>query len=152
MSEDKLQTEVLDDESDWAFRYGQEARLRVELQKRYAACIYNIGVVLHQFEQVLEGVSKEEDDWIKKLPNYVDEIFDLGCLVQQFIVNPVGNDEQATRLKELAAECQRNVENALTNKALDELVENSARQHLEDLKDDRRVGASLAGTEASKTW
>jgi hypothetical protein len=120
MTEDTTTPQVEEEtEAGWAFRYGQEARIRAELETRYAACIYDIGIVIDQFQRLLKSLADNDDSWIEKLPNYVDQLFDLSCLVQQFMVTPIG-DAKETEFADLAEKVKTDQD---VGEDLDEIVE-----------------------------
>ena len=121
-------------EADWAYRYGQEARLRHEIEERYTALVYDMGVLLGNIGTILPKLARDEADWVEELPKLVDNMFDSGCHIQYFLGNPVGSFKDNEHCQKAIEGVKRqgsweNVESTGTGEELDEAVEQYLRAH-----------------------
>lgn len=94
MSEEKTELDQVqletEESAEWAYRYGQEARLRADIEERYTALVYDMGILLGNINEALQGIAAKDEEWVKVLPNLIDNMFDSGCHIQYFLGKPVG--------------------------------------------------------------
>lgn len=93
---------IEDDEAGYAFRWGQEARKAHELDKRLNAIIFDMGLICNMIEELLDKLNADNgDEWVKIVPNILDQKFDCEDHLRAHLLRPIGSLKEVERFQEL---------------------------------------------------
>lgn len=117
-----VEVKALEEEADWAYKYGQEARKAVELDWRLNSAIYDMGLMTGLLNKFIEKLGKDDKSWIDLIPNVLDQKFDLEDNVRNHLQRPVGSFAEQDRIHELQERIKEHIATRAEQEEYDNLT------------------------------
>ena len=117
-----IEIEAQQEETDWAYKYGQEARKAVELDWRLNSCIFDMGIMSGLLDKFLEKLGKDDDSWKELIPHILDQKFDMDNNVRNHMQRAIASYAEQDRIMELQKRVTDKVATKAEEKEIDELT------------------------------